>query len=85
VRTYRFRGHSMSDPGLYRTREEVDEWKRRDPVAIARRRLLDECGASAEEVGVLDEEVRQEIADAVKFAEDSPAADEYLPYVTKEG
>ena len=84
VRTYRFRGHSMSDPGLYRTREEVEEWKRRDPVAIARRRLLDECGVSAEEVGVVDEEVRQEIADAVKFAEDSPPADEYLQYVTKE-
>jgi pyruvate dehydrogenase E1 component alpha subunit len=84
VRTYRFRGHSMSDPGLYRTREEVDEWKRRDPVAIARRRLLEECGAGAEEVGATDEEVRQEIADAVKFAEDSPPADEYLPYVTKE-
>jgi pyruvate dehydrogenase E1 component alpha subunit len=84
VRTYRFRGHSMSDPGLYRTREEVDEWKRRDPVAIARRRLLEECGASQQEIGAIDDEVKQEIADAVKFAEDSPAADEYRPYVTKE-
>ena len=74
----------MSDPGLYRTREEVDEWKRRDPVAIARRRLLEECGASQQEIGAIDDEVKQEIADAVKFAEDSPAADEYRPYVTKE-
>jgi pyruvate dehydrogenase E1 component alpha subunit len=84
VRTYRFRGHSMSDPGLYRTREEVDEWKRRDPLAIARRRLLEECGASEDEVRAVDDDVKQEIADAVRFAEESPPADEYLPYVTKE-
>jgi pyruvate dehydrogenase E1 component alpha subunit len=85
VRTYRFRGHSMSDPGLYRTREEVDEWKRRDPLGIARRRLAEECGASEEELKAVDGEVKQEIADAVRFAEESPPADEYLPYVTREG
>lgn len=84
VRTYRFRGHSMSDPGLYRTREEVDEWKRRDPLAIARQRLH-EVGAREEDIAAVDAEVKQEIADAVRFAEDSPPADEYLPYVTKEG
>lgn len=84
VRTYRFRGHSMSDPGLYRTREEVDEWKRRDPLAIARRRLLEECGASEEELDEIAADVKGEITDAVQFAEDSPPADEYLPYVTKE-
>ncbi len=84
VRTYRFRGHSMSDPGLYRTREEVEEWKRRDPLGIARRRLTEECGASEEELRAVEDDVKQEIADAVRFAEDSPPADEYLPYVTKE-
>src|ERR1051325_10938564 len=41
VVTYRFRGHSMSDPGLYRTKEEVEEWKRRDPLNRCRPRLLD--------------------------------------------
>lgn len=84
VRTYRFRGHSMSDPGLYRTREEVDEWKRRDPLAIARRRLVEECSASEEELRAVEDDVKQEIADAVRFAEDSPAADRY-DFVTKEG
>ncbi len=84
VRTYRFRGHSMSDPGLYRTREEVDEWKRRDPLAIARRRLVEECSASEEELRAVEDDVKQEIADAVRFAEESPAADRY-DYVTKEG
>jgi pyruvate dehydrogenase E1 component alpha subunit len=83
VRTYRFRGHSMSDPGLYRTREEVDEWKRRDPVGITRRRLTDRCGASAEELSALEAEVKAEIADSVRFAEDSPPADAYN-FVTKE-
>lgn len=84
IRTYRFRGHSMSDPGLYRTKEEVAEWKRHDPVRRARGRLLEECGVTEEELKELEKDVKAEITDAVRFAEDSPAADEYLPYVTKE-
>jgi pyruvate dehydrogenase E1 component alpha subunit len=83
VRTYRFRGHSMSDPGLYRTRDEVAEWKRRDPVAIARERLINEIEVSIDEIGEVDAAVKDEITDAVQFAEDSPPADEYLPYVIK--
>ena len=84
VRTYRFRGHSMSDPGLYRTKEEVAEWKKRDPIAVAKRRLLNELGASEDEITTIAQQVKDEIADAVRFAEDSPVADEYLPYVVKE-
>jgi pyruvate dehydrogenase E1 component alpha subunit len=83
VVTYRFRGHSMSDPGLYRTKEEVEEWKRRDPLNGTRARLL-ELGQTEPELAVIEDDVRAEIDDAVKFAEDSPAADEYLPYVIKE-
>ena len=84
VRTYRFRGHSMSDPGLYRTRDEVDEWKRRDPVAIARRRLENDLDIGEEQIKEIAANVKEEITDAVKFAEDSPPADEYRPYVTKD-
>lgn len=84
VRTYRFRGHSMSDPGLYRTREEVSEWKRRDPVALAKKRLLEELGVPEGDIKQVEAEVKAEIADAVRFAEESPPADEYLPYVVKE-
>lgn len=84
VRTYRFRGHSMSDPGLYRTRDEVEEWKKRDPVRIARERATGEAGATDDEIKTIDAEVKAEIADAIQFAEDSPAADSYLPYVYKE-
>jgi pyruvate dehydrogenase E1 component alpha subunit len=81
--TYRFRGHSMSDPGLYRTREEVEEWKQRDPLSRARYKLID-LGLSEQDVAALEEDVRLEIEDAVRFADQSPVADEYLPYVIKE-
>jgi pyruvate dehydrogenase E1 component alpha subunit len=83
VVTYRFRGHSMSDPGLYRTKDEVEEWKRRDPLNRSRARLT-ELGMSDDELGLLEEDVKAEIQDAVKFAEDSPQADEYFKYVVKE-
>ncbi len=83
VITYRFRGHSMSDPGLYRTKDEVEEWKRRDPLPRCRQRLLD-VGMPEAEIAALEDDVRAEIEDAVKFAEDSPPADEYKKYVVKE-
>jgi pyruvate dehydrogenase E1 component alpha subunit len=83
VVTYRFRGHSMSDPGLYRTKEEVEEWRRRDPLGRCRQRLVD-LGIKDAALDALETEVKAEIEDAVRFAEDSPPADEYLPYVVKE-
>ncbi|HEX3760478.1 MAG TPA: pyruvate dehydrogenase (acetyl-transferring) E1 component subunit alpha [Kofleriaceae bacterium] len=83
VVTYRFRGHSMSDPGLYRTKEEVEEWRRRDPLSRCRQRLVD-LGMKDAPLDELEADVKAEIEDAVKFAEDSPPADEYLPYVIKE-
>jgi pyruvate dehydrogenase E1 component alpha subunit len=74
ILTYRFRGHSMSDPGKYRTAEEVDEMKRtRDPVKIARERLAAR-GVSEEKLAKLDAEIEAEIADAVSFADASPPA-----------
>jgi pyruvate dehydrogenase E1 component alpha subunit len=84
ILTYRFRGHSMSDPGLYRTKEEVEEQRQRDPIRLSRQRLLDECGVTEDELKHLEAGVKEEVEDAVRFAEESPAADEYLPYVIKE-
>lgn len=84
VRTYRFRGHSMSDPGQYRTRDEVEEWRKRDPLSLARRRLVEESGAPEPELKSIEAKVKEEIEGAVKFAEESPPADEYLPFTYKE-
>jgi pyruvate dehydrogenase E1 component alpha subunit len=83
VVTYRFRGHSMSDPGLYRTKDEVEEWKRRDPLNRSRARLA-ELGMADKDLEALEDDVKAEIEDAVKFSEDSPPADEYFKYVVKE-
>jgi len=83
VVTYRFRGHSMSDPGLYRTKDEVEEWKRRDPLTRSRQQLVD-LGMEGGALDALEADVKAEIEDAVKFAEDSPAADDYRSYVIKE-
>lgn len=81
--TYRFRGHSMSDPGLYRTKDEVEEWKRKDPLNSTRARLL-ALGMQEASLDALEEDVAREIEDAVRFAEESPDADEYFRYVIKE-
>lgn len=83
VVTYRFRGHSMSDPGLYRTKDEVEEWKRRDPLNRCRQRLLD-IGFAEADLDTLESDVKTEIEDAVRFAEESAPADEYKKYVVKE-
>ena len=71
IRTYRFRGHSMSDPGKYRTPEELEERKKKDAVLRARAELVDERGLK-EAVEKLEAEVEDVIADAVKFADESP-------------
>ena len=75
IRTYRLRGHSMADPGKYRSKEEVDEYKRRDGVAHARRRLLAEFGAEEKDVVALEDAVEVEVQDALDFAEASPQPD----------
>lgn len=72
VRTYRFRGHSMSDPGKYRTAAELEEQKKRDPLLRARAAL--ESGEKAQ-LEALEADVEREVADAVKFAEESPEPD----------
>jgi len=72
AQTYRFRGHSMADPGIYRTKEEVEEARRRDPISRFRDRLASEGLMSESDWDRLDREVRQVVEDAVRFADASP-------------
>ena len=74
-KTYRFRGHSMSDPQKYRTKDEVAEWKLRDPIEIVRHRIEKGNLATEEELAAIDAKVKGQVADAVKFAEESPYPD----------
>ncbi len=71
VRTYRFRGHSMSDPAKYRTQAELDEHKKRDPLHRARTAVLEQ-GYGDARMEALEKSVEAEVADAVKFANESP-------------
>ena len=83
-KTYRYVGHHEGDPGTdYRTRDEVQQWKQKDPVKIARKLLLDLGGADESQVQAADQEVERLIDDAVEFAEKSPepAADSVNDYV----
>jgi pyruvate dehydrogenase E1 component alpha subunit len=78
ILTYRFRGHSMSDPAKYRTRTELEQKKQQDPVIIARSRLL-ESGVSEDTLDDLDLQVDEEIDEAVRFADESePAREEVM-------
>jgi pyruvate dehydrogenase E1 component alpha subunit len=73
--TYRYRGHSMADPEEYRTKEEVERWLGRDPIAAFSKRLADEGVLSEDEVKRLDEEAMKTVDDAVEFADGSPFPD----------
>ncbi|MCH7787187.1 MAG: pyruvate dehydrogenase (acetyl-transferring) E1 component subunit alpha [Chloroflexi bacterium] len=73
--TYRFRGHSVADPSVYRESLEVDEWKLRDPIDTFKTMSMDDGLITAEEIDRIDEEVNNTIDEAVRFAEESPEPD----------
>ena len=73
--TYRYRGHSMSDPAKYRTREEVQEVRtHRDPISHAEREL-EKLGVKEEELKAIDKKIKEIIVEAAKFAEEAPEPD----------
>jgi len=76
IKTYRYKGHSISDPQKYRTKEEVEEYKQRDPIEMVKKTLLDNKFATAEEIAAIDKRVEQEVEESVKFAEESPWPDD---------
>jgi pyruvate dehydrogenase E1 component alpha subunit len=72
MKTYRYKGHSMSDPQKYRTKEEVENYKEKDPVETSRTMLLEYFKVPQEEIDAINERVRLEVEDCVQFAEESP-------------
>ena len=75
VQTYRYRGHSMSDPQKYRTKEEMEAKKNEDPIVRTRLYLLENDLSTDEALDEIDEAVKAEVMDAVEFAENSPLPD----------
>jgi pyruvate dehydrogenase E1 component alpha subunit len=71
LRTYRFRAHSMSDPDLYRTKEEIEEWKKRDPIVLFQAQLREWKLLNDSDLSKMEAELSAELEEAVRFAESS--------------
>eukprot|EP00540_Astrosyne_radiata_P008437 CAMPEP_0116825438 /NCGR_PEP_ID=MMETSP0418-20121206/1965_1 /TAXON_ID=1158023 /ORGANISM="Astrosyne radiata, Strain 13vi08-1A" /LENGTH=246 /DNA_ID=CAMNT_0004453945 /DNA_START=1242 /DNA_END=1982 /DNA_ORIENTATION=- len=71
LKTYRYKGHSISDPAKYRTKEEVETYKQHSPIERVRTTILEEQMADEEALGLIDQQVKQQVAHAVAFAEES--------------
>jgi pyruvate dehydrogenase E1 component subunit alpha len=70
--TYRYRGHSMADPERYRTREQVEQWRARDPIALFKTRLLEAGLLDEQRYEAIDAEAMETVDEAVRFADASP-------------
>jgi len=73
--TYRWKGHSKSDQELYRTKDEIAAWKKRDPVRLFRERLVTEGVITDEEASSIEAKADRTITEAVEFAQSSPEPD----------
>lgn len=80
ARTYRFRGHSMSDAEAYRTKEEVSGAKINDPIEFVKKRILEEQWATGKELEIIDEKTREFVNECEKFAEESPFPENDIIY-----
>ena len=76
IKTYRYKGHSMSDPQKYRTKEEVEEYKEKDPIEHVLKVLLNEYKVPEADIEVINERVKKEVEESVTFAEESPWPDD---------
>ena len=73
LNTYRWMGHSKSDANVYRTKAEIEEWKKKDPIKRMRERLIAEGLFEEKALAAIEEQAAKDIAAAVRFAEESPA------------
>jgi pyruvate dehydrogenase E1 component alpha subunit len=74
-RTYRYRGHSMSDPQKYRSKDEVEEYKRRDPIEVTKEKILALGYATEADLEAIDAQIKAQVDESVRFAEESPYPD----------
>jgi pyruvate dehydrogenase E1 component alpha subunit len=83
MKTYRYKGHSMSDPAKYRTKEEVEDYKKQDPIQQVLNTIIKNKYASDEELEAIQARVKAEVEECVKFSEESPfpEASELYEYV----
>jgi len=72
IQTYRYKGHSMSDPQKYRTKDEVASYVERDPITHVRNVILENKWNTEEELKAVEKEVKAQVEEAIKFAEESP-------------
>ena len=86
IRTYRFMGHSMSDPGNYRTRAEIEKYQERDPVKLFKATLKEQGIIDDAGVEEIEKRVREEVEHSLRFAEESPEPDpkELFTHIYKE-
>jgi pyruvate dehydrogenase E1 component alpha subunit len=75
IKTYRFKGHSMSDPQKYRTRDELNSYRDQDPIQTVKGYLLETFKVKEDVIKAIDQAVKEEVADCIEFAENSPWPD----------
>jgi pyruvate dehydrogenase E1 component alpha subunit len=80
MKTYRYRGHSMSDPAKYRSKEEVEEYKEKDPIDHVLNVIRENNYATEAEIEAINEKVKAVVEESVEFAENSPWPDESEVY-----
>jgi pyruvate dehydrogenase E1 component alpha subunit len=72
INTYRYKGHSMSDPAKYRTKEEVEGYKARDPIEVVLKKIRDGKMADDAQIEEINNRIKDIVEDSVKFSEESP-------------
>ena len=75
LRTYRYKGHSISDPGKYRTKEEVEDYKQQDPIVQCMKSILENKMASEDDLKEIEKKVKEQVEEAIKFADESDFPD----------
>jgi pyruvate dehydrogenase E1 component alpha subunit len=80
MKTYRYRGHSMSDAQHYRTKEEVEEYKKIDPITQVKDKILENKWAKEEDIKEIDQRVKERVKECEKFAEESPWPEKSIMY-----